>query len=86
MLRVSRVDEVVVQGQGMRAAEMLVWVGDFNYRINCSYEEAKEGIRRGRLEQLLAKARAGGVHTSLRDLSEHLANLDGSPLHTRHGE
>ena len=41
----------------MRAAEMLVWMGDFNYRINCSYEDAKENIRRGRLETLLERVR-----------------------------
>lgn len=47
-------DNFLVQGQGMRAAEMLVWLGDFNYRVNCSYEEAKEYIQQGWIKELLA--------------------------------
>jgi hypothetical protein len=34
---------------------MLVWMGDFNYRIDCIYEEAKELVRRNDLQALLAK-------------------------------
>lgn len=34
---------------------MLVWLGDFNYRIDCIYEEAKELVRRNDLQTLLAK-------------------------------
>ena len=41
----------------MRAAELLVWAGDFNYRVEASYEDAKDKVRRGRLEDLLAKAK-----------------------------
>ena len=41
----------------MRAAEMLIWLGDFNYRVNCSYEDAKEYIQHGWIKELLAKAR-----------------------------
>jgi hypothetical protein len=44
-----------VQGQGMRAAEMLIWLGDFNYRVNCSYQEAKDYIQQGWIKELLAK-------------------------------
>ena len=44
---------VCVQGQGMRDAEMLVWAGDFNYRIEASYDEALEHIRNNDLEYLI---------------------------------
>lgn len=45
----------------MRDAELLVWMGDFNYRIDESYEKAKELIRhsmhsRSALDELLDKA------------------------------
>jgi len=39
----------------MRAAEMLIWLGDFNYRVDCSYKEAKEYIQQGWIKELLAK-------------------------------
>lgn len=45
----------LLQGQGMRAAEMLVWLGDFNYRVNCSYEDAKDYIQHGWIKELLSK-------------------------------
>lgn len=45
----------MLQGQGMRAAEMLVWLGDFNYRVNCSYDDAKDYIQQGWIKELLAK-------------------------------
>ena len=44
---------VCVQGQGMRDAEMLVWAGDFNYRIEANYEEALEHIRNNDLDYLI---------------------------------
>lgn len=34
---------------------MLVWMGDFNYRIDCTYEHAKELAHRNQLAELLAK-------------------------------
>lgn len=34
---------------------MLVWMGDFNYRIDASYEHAKELAHRNQLTDLLAK-------------------------------
>ena len=37
----------------MRDAEMLVWAGDFNYRIEASYEDAIERIRNNDLEYLI---------------------------------
>lgn len=37
----------------MRSAELLVWLGDFNYRIGCTYTEAKERIRNNQLDYLL---------------------------------
>ena len=40
----------------MRAAEILIWLGDFNYRVNCSYEDAKEYIQHGWIKELLSKA------------------------------
>ena len=45
----------VVQGQGMRNAEMLVWAGDFNYRIDATYEDAIDRIRCNDLEYLLER-------------------------------
>ena len=42
----------------MKDAELLVWLGDFNYRIDVSYEVAKEKIRRNTrqsLDELLAQ-------------------------------
>lgn len=47
----------VVQGQGMRNAEMLVWAGDFNYRIDATYEDAIDHIRCNDLEYLLERVR-----------------------------
>ena len=41
----------------MRDAEMVVWLGDFNYRIELSFEVAKEKARRKLLTDLLAKVR-----------------------------
>ena len=34
---------------------MLVWLGDFNYRVDAEYGEAKGLVRRGDLSPLLAK-------------------------------
>ena len=45
----------VAQGQGMRNAEMLVWAGDFNYRIDATYEDAIDRIRCNDLEYLLER-------------------------------
>lgn len=42
-----------LKGQGMRDAEMVVWLGDFNYRIDTSFENAKEKSRRKMLAELL---------------------------------
>ena len=41
----------------MRDAEMVIWLGDFNYRIELSFEVAKEKARRKLLTELLAKVR-----------------------------
>ena len=47
----------LLQGQGMRDAEMVIWLGDFNYRVELSFEVAKEKARRKLLTDLLAKVR-----------------------------
>lgn len=39
----------------MRNAEMLVWAGDFNYRIEATYEDALDHIRCNDLEYLLER-------------------------------
>ena len=44
-----------VQGQGLKEVDMLVWMGDFNYRIDATYEHAKELAHRNQLTELLAK-------------------------------
>ena len=33
------------QGEGMRSAEMLVWLGDFNYRIDLDYDTVVQLVR-----------------------------------------
>ncbi len=50
------------QGQGMRSAEMLVWLGDFNYRIACSYVEAKQSILLNELDRLLEQVMLSVLH------------------------
>lgn len=45
--------EELVQGEGMRGAHMLVWLGDFNYRIDGGYEAVKERAIRNELVPLL---------------------------------
>lgn len=34
------------QGEGMRSAEMLVWMGDFNYRVDMEYDPAVRAVQR----------------------------------------
>ena len=36
---------------------MLVWLGDFNYRVDAEYGEAKSLVRRNDLSPLLSKVR-----------------------------
>ncbi len=47
-----------MQGQGLRDAELVVWLGDFNYRIDTTFEDAKEKARRKMLTQLLELVRS----------------------------
>lgn len=42
-------DGSAVVGEGMRGAHMLVWLGDFNYRIDGPYESVKEHAIRNEL-------------------------------------
>ena len=41
----------------MRDAEMLVWAGDFNYRIEVGYEAAMHHIRSNDLDYLLDRVK-----------------------------
>ena len=41
----------------MRDADMIVWAGDFNYRIEASYEDAIEHIRNNDLDYLIDRVR-----------------------------
>ncbi len=50
--------EEVIQGDGMRNAQMLVWLGDFNYRIDGPYEAVKERAIRNELGPLLELVRS----------------------------
>ena len=50
----SPLSSELVQGDGVRNAELLLWMGDFNYRIDGSYEEVKERAIRNELGPLLA--------------------------------
>ncbi len=47
------------QGEGMRDVEMLVWAGDFNYRVDVSYADALSRIKAGQLDDLLHKVCLG---------------------------
>ena len=50
---------VHVQGPAIRDAELLVWVGDFNYRINgISRFDIIEKSRRGDLRELVLAVRS----------------------------
>ena len=55
-----------VQGQGLKEMDMLVWLGDFNYRVDAEYGEAKSLVRRNDLSPLLSKVciKAGSVTAS----------------------
>lgn len=46
-------DTDLIQGEGLRAANVLVWLGDFNYRIDLPYGHVKELIAAGRLDMLV---------------------------------
>ncbi|CAL8463974.1 g3509 [Coccomyxa elongata] len=45
----------LLRGQGLKEVDMLVWLGDLNYRIDSTYEHAKELAHRNQLSELLAK-------------------------------
>ena len=47
-----------LQGQGMRDADMLVWAGDFNYRVEASYEDALEHVAHNDLDWLLERVKS----------------------------
>ena len=55
------------QGQGMRDADLLVWLGDFNYRIDVTYELAKEKIRRNCLDELMEQVLLPGPASAVCD-------------------
>lgn len=48
-------DEEVGVSRGLQRAELLVWVGDFNYRVDMSYHEALEAIQQNQLREMLKK-------------------------------
>ncbi|CAL5226967.1 g9852 [Coccomyxa viridis] len=45
----------LLRGQGLKEMDMLVWLGDFNYRVDAEYAEAKGLVRRNDLSLLLSK-------------------------------
>lgn len=60
-----------MQGEGVGSAELLVWMGDFNYRIVGERDDVVSSIRRfllrgdtGSLQQLLAKVRTPTCETA----------------------
>lgn len=65
-----------VQGEGMRAAEMLVWMGDFNYRIVGERDAVVSSIRRFLLRDDVSALRdlLAQVHTC--------SNTSHHPLHS----
>lgn len=48
-------EEELGLSRGLQRAELLVWVGDFNYRVDMSYHEALEAIEQNRLRDMLEK-------------------------------
>ncbi|PNH12727.1 Type II inositol 1,4,5-trisphosphate 5-phosphatase FRA3 [Tetrabaena socialis] len=66
-------------GPGMTDAALLVWAGDFNYRINASYADVRAGACAGRLAELFqldqcrAEMEKGAVFRGLREplVAEH---------------
>lgn len=42
----------------MKAAEMVVWLGDFNYRVNMEYQEALDYIHNDWIGELLKKVQS----------------------------
>lgn len=50
----------------MRDAEMLVWAGDFNYRIEATYEDALERIRNNELDYLIERVRPQTLPAAMR--------------------
>lgn len=63
----------LLHGEGLRGAAALVWLGDFNYRIEGQYDEVKELAITGTLDPLLAcdqlrrEMLAGRVFRGLRE-------------------
>lgn len=45
---------VLFQGEGLRCADALIWLGDFNYRIDGQYDQVKELATTGNFGPLLA--------------------------------
>ncbi|VVT46486.1 uncharacterized protein SAPINGB_P001237 [Magnusiomyces paraingens] len=46
---------VFSRGRRIKAHDSIIWLGDFNYRINMPYEYVKEEIKKGNLEKLFEK-------------------------------
>ncbi|KAL4534362.1 hypothetical protein Ndes2437B_g03641 [Nannochloris sp. 'desiccata'] len=65
--------QVLLQGEGLRCADALIWLGDFNYRIDGQYDQVKELAISGNFGPLLAcdqlrrEMVAGNVFRGLRE-------------------
>ncbi len=47
-------EQMLLQGEGLRCADALIWLGDFNYRIDGQYDQVKELAISGEFGPLLA--------------------------------
>ncbi|PAV77891.1 hypothetical protein WR25_05921 [Diploscapter pachys] len=47
------------QGKDIPAHDVIIWMGDFNYRINLSGDEVKEAVRTGQLDRIVPHDQLG---------------------------
>jgi len=65
--------QILFQGEGLRCSDVLIWLGDFNYRIDGQYDQVKELALSGNFSPLLAcdqlrrEMVAGNVFRGLRE-------------------
>ena len=66
------------QGQGLKEMDMLVWLGDFNYRVDAEYGEAKSLVRRNDLSPLLSKVCMIAAPVTTLSLISHMMYCNNS--------
>ena len=58
------VAQALSRAQGVRDADIVLWCGDLNYRVDVSYEEAMEALRAGDMRRLMANDQLRGQMTA----------------------